>query len=68
MERDFTSIVSVITRGDYKTQELFARVTQILMVANMEDEEWEEFLEAEVRMQWVLNDDERRRARNLLRE
>lgn len=38
------------------------------MVANMEDEEWEEFLEAEVRMQWVLNDDERRRARNLLRE
>ncbi|RWA14493.1 hypothetical protein EKO27_g574 [Xylaria grammica] len=68
MERDFTGVIGVIARGDYRVRELFTRVTQILMVANMEDEEWEEIVEGDVGMQWVLTDDERRRARNLARE
>jgi hypothetical protein len=69
MERDFSGIVSVVARGNYGARELFARVTQTLMVANMEDDEWEELAaEGEDGMQWVLDEDERRRARNLVRE
>jgi hypothetical protein len=69
MERDFSGIVSVVTRGNYKVRELFTRVTQILMVANMENEEWEELAaEGEHSMQWVLPEDDRRRARNLVKE
>ncbi|TQN73596.1 Calcium-transporting ATPase 1, partial [Colletotrichum shisoi] len=42
MARDFSSIVSTVSKGNYGVRELFARVSQILMVANMEEEEWEE--------------------------
>ncbi|KAI0125680.1 COG4 transport protein-domain-containing protein [Xylariales sp. AK1849] len=68
MERDFSGIVSVVARGNYSARELFARVTQTLMVANMEDDEWDELAaEGEDGMQWVITEDERRKARNLVR-
>ncbi|OTB05938.1 hypothetical protein M426DRAFT_319322 [Hypoxylon sp. CI-4A] len=69
MERDFSGIVSTVARGNYSVREMFARVTQILMVADMEDEEWEELMneDDEGGIQWVINEDERRRARNLVR-
>ncbi|KAI9171407.1 Threonylcarbamoyl-AMP synthase [Paramyrothecium foliicola] len=44
MERDFTGIVNVVSRGDYGIREVFSRVTQLLMVANMEDDEWTELM------------------------
>ncbi|KAL0939079.1 calcium-transporting P-type ATPase [Colletotrichum truncatum] len=72
MERDFSSIISTVSKGNYGVRELFARVSQILMVANMEEEEWEEISavagspdEDEDGMIWVLTEDERRRARQL---
>ncbi|CAJ2501205.1 Uu.00g040580.m01.CDS01 [Anthostomella pinea] len=70
MERDFSGIISTVARGNYSVRELFARVSQILMIANMEEEEWEELGEGgeEDGIQWVLSEDERRRARNLIRE
>jgi len=70
MERDFNGIISTVSKDNYSVRELFNRVTQILMVANMEDEEWEELVEAgdEGGIEWVLSQDERRRARNLVRE
>ncbi|CRJ90237.1 hypothetical protein BN1723_017024 [Verticillium longisporum] len=72
MERDFSSIVGTVARGNYGVRELFARSSQILMVANMEDEEWREVAAAgdddEYGMIWVLTEEERRRARNLIRE
>ncbi|KAI5862222.1 COG4-domain-containing protein [Durotheca rogersii] len=69
MERDFSGIVSTVARGNYSVRELFARITQILMVANMEEEEWEELggESDEDDIQWVLNEDERRRARNFVK-
>ncbi|KAI2623587.1 COG4-domain-containing protein [Hypomontagnella submonticulosa] len=69
MERDFSGIVSTVARDNYSVRELFAKVTQILMVANMEEEEWEEVSgeDGEDAIQWVLNEDERRRARNLVK-
>ncbi|MDA4132706.1 MAG: hypothetical protein OK454_06225 [Thaumarchaeota archaeon] len=70
MERDFSAIVSTVSKGNYGVRDLFARITQVLMVANMEDEEWEELgggESADDAMQWVLSDDERKRARSLVR-
>ncbi|RYP34610.1 hypothetical protein DL767_004170 [Monosporascus sp. MG133] len=70
MERDFSGIISTVSRGNYGVRELFARVTQTLMIANMEEEEWEELGAAgdEDAIQWVLDEDERRKARNLIKE
>ncbi|KAK5624739.1 hypothetical protein RRF57_000455 [Xylaria bambusicola] len=70
MERDFNGIISTVAKGNYSVRELFNRVSQILMVANMEDDEWEELANAgdDGGIEWVLNQEERRRARNLVRE
>lgn len=69
-ERDVTGIVDTVSRGDYGVRDAFARVTQLLMVANMEEDEWEEELLLEEGdgdgIEWVLTDGERRRARNLV--
>jgi hypothetical protein len=73
MERDFLGIVGVVSKGgNYAVREAFARMAQILTVANMEEEEWEEIGSGgeggeDGGMQWVLNEDERRRARGLVR-
>ncbi|KAH7163046.1 hypothetical protein B0J13DRAFT_491655 [Dactylonectria estremocensis] len=68
IERDFSGLVDTVSRGDYSVKEVFSRVTQLLMVANMEDDEWDEImaLEGSDGIDWVLNEDERRRARNLV--
>lgn len=69
IERDFTGIVDIVARGDYRVREAFNRVTQLMMVANMEDDEWQELLtlDGEEAMQWVLTEEERTKARNLVR-
>ncbi|KAI1485486.1 COG4 transport protein-domain-containing protein [Biscogniauxia mediterranea] len=69
LERDFSGIVSTVSRGNYGVREVFARVTQILMIANMEEDEWEEVggEDGEDGMEWVLSEEERRRARNLVK-
>ncbi|KAJ8120029.1 hypothetical protein ONZ43_g3156 [Nemania bipapillata] len=70
MERDFNGIISTVAKGNYSVRELFNRVTQILMVANMEDDEWEELADAgdDGGIEWLLTQEELRRARNLVRE
>lgn len=72
MERDFNGIVGAITKGNYSVRELFAKTTQILMVANMEEDEWDELVAAEEEdpsgaMLWVLTKDERRKARTMVK-
>jgi hypothetical protein len=72
MERDFSGIIGVVARGGrYAVRDAFARVSQICMLVNMEDEEWEaiteEEQEGEEEMAWVLSEDERKRARALVR-
>lgn len=75
MERDFSAIVTaVVARGGnhYAVRELFAKVSQVLMVANMEDDEWDEVAAAaeggeDDGMQWVLSEEERRKARSLVK-
>jgi hypothetical protein len=71
MERDFLGIVGVVSKGgNYAVREAFAKMTQILTVANMEEEEWEEISGMDGEdggMEWVLTEEERRRARGLVR-
>ncbi|KAK4129282.1 COG4-domain-containing protein [Parathielavia appendiculata] len=69
MERDFGGIIGTISKGNYAVREVFARTAQVLMVANMEDEEWEELAGdgQEGAIEWVLSEDERRRARSIVR-
>ncbi|KAM0146082.1 hypothetical protein ACHAQE_010924 [Botrytis cinerea] len=76
MERDYGGIVGVIARGGkYGLRDVFARVLQVAMVVNMDEEEWEAVNveggglgEEEVEMVWVLTVDERTRARGMVRE
>jgi hypothetical protein len=66
MERDFSGIIGVVARGGrYGVRDAFARVAQIAMLVNMEEEEWEALLEEEgegdEEVAWVLSEDERRK-------
>jgi hypothetical protein len=71
LERDISGIVHAAC-GDarYGVRDSFARCTQIVMVAGMEDDEWEEISDAQDEqdggMLWVLDKAERLRARGLI--
>ncbi|KAH7006093.1 hypothetical protein EDB82DRAFT_421229 [Fusarium venenatum] len=70
LERDFIALVDVVSRGDYAVREVFGKVLQLLMVANMEDDEWDEIMAQDGEdegIEWVLTEEERRRARTLVR-
>lgn len=70
MERDFSAIINVVSKGgNYGVRELFAKASQVLMVANMEEDEWEEIVAAgeDEGMEWVLTEEERRKARSLVK-
>ena len=72
MERDFGGIIGAISKGNYAVREVFGRTAQVLMVANMEEEEWEELVAGtgageEDGMDWVLSEEERRKARSIVR-
>lgn len=72
MERDFAGIVGVVCRGGkYGIREVFARVLQVLMVINLEEDEWEEvkgdFGEEGEGMNWVITEEERVRARGVIK-
>lgn len=71
LERDIADILSVVVRdGRYRLREAFVRCTQICMLMNMEEEEWNELQTGTARMEdaldWQLNEDERVRARSIL--
>ncbi|KAL3419208.1 COG4 transporter [Phlyctema vagabunda] len=70
MERDFSGIVGIIARGGkYGLRDLFSRVLQVTMVVNMDEEEWEALNEDEEEegMVWILSEEERKRARAMVR-
>ncbi|KAK0668273.1 putative oligomeric Golgi complex subunit 4 [Cercophora samala] len=73
LERDINGIIGVVSKGNYGVREVFGKVGQILMVANMEEEEWEELVAEEEEgidggMVWVLTEEEKLRARDIVRE
>ena len=73
LERDIASIVSIVVRGGkYGLREAFTRCTQICMIMNMEEEEWDEAEKSasaaeDDGIEWQLDFDERSRARGMVR-
>ncbi|MCJ1252170.1 hypothetical protein MMC30_009409 [Trapelia coarctata] len=73
LERDIANIVSLIVRGgEYALRDAFTRCTQICLVMNMEDDEWEE-LQAMQKgagdegVEWKIDVEERARAKAMIR-
>ncbi|KAF1810819.1 COG4-domain-containing protein [Eremomyces bilateralis CBS 781.70] len=67
LERDVGAIVAEATRGGrYGLRDGFARLGQLVMVVGMDEEEWGEVGE-EGGVEWVLDGEERRRARGIVR-
>ncbi|KAH8814904.1 hypothetical protein F5884DRAFT_817366 [Xylogone sp. PMI_703] len=68
MERDFSGIIGVVARGGkYSLRDVFAKISQIGMVVNMDDEEWEA-INGSDDMEWVLSKEERLKARVMVRD
>ncbi|KAI9800135.1 MAG: hypothetical protein M1833_003462 [Piccolia ochrophora] len=73
LERDVAAVVGCVVRaGRYALRDAFARCTQICLVMNMEDDEWEEVVAGadggEGDVPWRLDADERARARSMVKE
>jgi hypothetical protein len=72
LERDITSIITVAVRGGrYGLRDAFSRCTQICMIMNMEDDEWEELQKMASdtphnAIQWKIETEERLRARAMV--
>lgn len=57
LDREISRIIGKVSNGRYKLREKFIRVAQIIMIIGLDDAEDEEGI------QWVLTNEERRRAR-----
>lgn len=72
LERDIAGIIGVaVTGGRYGLREVFARCTQICLVMNMEEDEWDESRTTnsdEDDFDWKIDAEERLRARAMRRE
>lgn len=76
LERDIAAIVAIAVQGaKYELRDAFARCTQMTLVMNMEDDEWEEIsqldgplLDRETGMEWKLDADERKRVRAIVKD
>jgi hypothetical protein len=74
LERDIASIVSTVVRGGkYGLRDSFARCTQICLIMNMEEDEWDELQAAAGRaggdgIEWRIDGEERIRARAMVRD
>ena len=70
LERDVTSLVSAVVQGrPYGFRDSFAKCTQICMIMNMEEDEWEEIQGSragEIEVADKLTKDERLRARAMV--
>jgi len=71
LERDISGIVSTaVAGGKYGLRDAFTRCTQMTLIMNMEDDEWDEVLTEETGdsgIQWQLTADERNFARSIVK-
>lgn len=72
LERDIANIINVAVKGGkYGLRDAFARCTQICLVMNMEEDEWEEFQSTPTEKReddWQIDSEERVRARMMIRD
>ena len=73
LERDMTGIINVAVKGGkYQYRDMFARCTQMTLILNMDEDEWQELEKAgpneveEMGIQWQLDADERKRTRGIV--
>jgi hypothetical protein len=71
LERDVANVVqAAVTGGKYGLRDAFTKVTQMTLIMNMEDDEWEEIENDETGesgIPWVLDADERKRVRAIVK-
>jgi conserved oligomeric Golgi complex subunit 4 len=75
LERDIAGIVAAAVKGGrYELRDFFARCTQMVIVVNMEEDEWDEIsrldgreLERVSGVAWKLDEGDRKRVRGLLK-
>lgn len=71
LERDIANIINVAVKGGkYGLRDSFTRCTQICLVMNMEEDEWEEFQSTPTETReddWQIDNEERVRARMMVR-
>ncbi|KAK5168524.1 Golgi transport complex subunit 4, partial [Cryomyces antarcticus] len=75
LERDVAGIVSAAVKGSrYGLRDAFVRCTQMTLILNMEDDEWEELIkstpqeEQEAGIVWQLDANERQRVRAIVKD
>lgn len=73
LERDIAGIINAaVAGGKYGLRDSFARCTQMTLIMNMEEDEWEEVAREEVGKEagiaWVLDAEDRRRARAIVKD
>ncbi|PVH95217.1 COG4-domain-containing protein [Periconia macrospinosa] len=72
LERDISGIITAaVGGGKYALRDAFAKCTQMTLIMNMEDDEWDEVSQEQAGgdsgYQWVLNADERNFARSIVK-
>jgi hypothetical protein len=76
LERDVAGIVSAaVAGGKYGLRDAFTKCTQMTLILNMDDDEWEELVDEEQRQSqeggsgitWVMDMEERRRVRAIVK-
>jgi hypothetical protein len=71
LERDIAGVVTAaIAGGKYGLRDAFTKATQMTLVMNMEDDEWDEVAEetgGESGIAWVMDAEERRRVRAIVK-
>ena len=70
LERDAAGIVGIVAKGGrYGLRDAFTRCTQICLVMNMEDDEWEELASTQSsdEANWKIDSEERSRAKAMIR-
>lgn len=70
LERDISGIVTAaVAGGKYGLRDAFTKCTQMTLIMNMEDDEWDEVAGAEDNdgIPWVMDPEERRRVRAIVK-
>jgi hypothetical protein len=71
LERDIAGIITAaVAGGKYGLRDAFTRCTQMTLIMNMEDDEWDEVAEdnsGESGIPWVLDVEERKRVRAIVK-
>jgi hypothetical protein len=71
LERDIAGIITAaVAGGKYGLRDAFTKSTQMTLIMNMEDDEWDEVAEevtGESGIPWVMDPDERKRVRAIVK-